>query len=88
MALQSFLGLLFKEMAEILRFWQGGVNRKGATIRQSKAQPSPNSPGAAPTSVLIIINIFGKPLRDGAAVGRTADERLPAPNHMTEAGIL
>jgi hypothetical protein len=28
-ALQSFLGLLFKELAEILRFWQGGVNRNG-----------------------------------------------------------
>jgi hypothetical protein len=34
-ALQSFLGLLFKEAAEILRFWQGGVNRKGAAITSS-----------------------------------------------------
>jgi hypothetical protein len=31
-ALQSFLGLLFEKMVEILRFWQGGVNRKGATM--------------------------------------------------------
>jgi hypothetical protein len=31
-ALQRFLGLLFKEVAEILRFRRGGVNRKGATI--------------------------------------------------------
>jgi hypothetical protein len=29
-ALQSFVGLLFEEMAEILRFWQGGVNSNGA----------------------------------------------------------
>jgi len=35
-ALQSFLGLLFKEAAEILQFWQGGVKGKGATPRREK----------------------------------------------------
>jgi len=32
-----FLELVFSEVAEILRIWQGGVKKKGATVRPSRS---------------------------------------------------